>query len=200
MKDKIAEIISLVFNPIAFITFMPFLIVYKQTGDGLYALKWELFSVGFIIIGLVLLFIGRIKGTFSDFELSKKEERSIYFYSIWILALSYVASTFFFKGLFFSISIASIGILIGVILFAVMNKYMKASIHTGVASAFAVTSGLLYGITPAIIVFFAIPLIGWSRVVLRRHTLREVIVGGVLGIIVVLITFLLGRYIFSVYQ
>jgi hypothetical protein len=70
---------------------------------------------------------------------------------------------------------------------AAFNRWIKLSLHM----AFDVFAGLIlakislaYGL--AILIF--VPLIGWSRVALARHTAREVIGGCALGVVVAIIT------------
>lgn len=189
----IAELISFIFNPAIFLFLMPFMVVYRQTTDGLYAMKWFSFTAIFIILGILLFLIGRVRGTFTDFDLSKKKERRIVYTLAWFLSLFYLLIAILFKGIFFPLSIVAIGIVLGLLVFEVVTLKVKASIHMGAACAFVVSFGLLFGANIFFMTVWTIPLVAWSRLYLRRHTLQEVLLGGFLGSTVTLITFIIGR-------
>jgi len=42
-----------------------------------------------------------------------------------------------------------------------------------------------------------IPLVAWSRVFLKKHTMREAIAGGLLGSVVTIATFIIGVYLYK---
>lgn len=189
----LARFLSLLFHPVNFLVPMPFFLVYKQTADSRYALKWEIYSFLFIILGIALFIWGRKKGFFSDQDLSKREERYLFYRLIFFLTLFYLVSAVFFKGILFPISIAAFGIVLGLLLFEIVNRYLKVSIHVGVASAFVIAMTLLYGPKILILTVWIIPLTLWSRLALKKHTAQETLVGGLLGVFITIITFLLGR-------
>ena len=56
----------------------------------------------------------------------------------------------------------------------------KVSIHSAVAAGLAVLGGAVAG-GPVWALILTVPLIAWSRVVLRRHTLAQTIVGAAIG-------------------
>ncbi len=194
---KFAHIISLIFNPPIFFLTMPFLVVYKQTQDPWISLRWTLFSFVFIFVSLTFLFVGKVKGNYSDLDLSKKEERDKFYNTLLILVFVYLVASFFFRGVMFALSIISIGLLFGMIVFKVVNKYIKASIHVAIICAFVTTITTLFGAQYFLITFWIIPLVGWARVYLKRHTLKEVLLGSVLGSFITIVTFLIGKYIYT---
>lgn len=193
----IARVISFLFHPIVFFLIMPFLVVYKQTGNSPYALKWQFFSLFFVILGILLLLVGRWRKIFSDFDLSQKNERTKFYFVMWLLAFSYLLIALLFKGMFFYLSLMASGIVFGIVLLAVVNHYVKASIHVAVACAFAITVFILFRNETPVSVFFIIPFMGWSRLVLKRHTIHEIISGGIIGTGITLLTFLLGKYVYT---
>lgn len=195
MRIFLAELISLIFHPVVLAFLMPFVIVYRHTGSGIYALKWEIFSAAFMLVGIALLLMGRWKGFFSDSDITRREERYNLYILSFMIAFLYFAAALFFKGILFPLSIVSLGIILATGIFLVVNHFLKASIHMGVVCAFVVAVGALYGWTAFFLVLLTIPLVFWSRIVLKRHTLREAIAGGVLGSLVTLLTILIGKYL-----
>lgn len=194
MKAKVfASVVSLLFNPALFFLIIPFFVVYKETASGFYALKWVFFSSLFIFLGVLYFLVGRIRGTFSDFDISKKEERKPFYFFAWFLAVIYLLTAVFLKGIFFPLSIVAIGIVLGLMVFEFVNNRVKASVHVGTACAFVITVGILYGNSVFSLIFWIVPLIAWSRLELKRHSLGEAVIGGMLGTVLTLVTFFIGR-------
>lgn len=198
MKKLFAEYVSFFFHPVLFALLMPFLITYRITGSGFYALKWAIFSSFFIFVGIILIFLERIRGIFSDFDITKKEERFEFFLLLLILAFFYLLAAIFFKGLLFPLSIVSLGILLGIVIFVIVNSFLKASIHVATACAFVISIAILYGDRAFWLSFWVVPLIVWARLILKRHTLSEAVIGGFLGILITLITVFLGKHALSI--
>lgn len=194
MQKILAQILSFLFHPVLFFLIMPFFITYRFTGSILYSLKWLIFSSVFIGLGLILFFLGLLKGFFSDYDLSKKEERYEFYFLILGLAFLYLVASLFFKGIFFPLSIVALGIVFGVFVFMIVNYYIKASVHVGVACGFVISMFLIFG-PFYLLLFWIIPLVAWSRLILKRHTIREVIAGALLGTTITFFTFYLGKYL-----
>lgn len=195
MNLFIAHLLSYLFNPLLFFLLMPYLVVLKQTNDTFVALKWTMFSALFVGAGLLIVLIGKIRGTFSDFDLSKRKERAKFYILLWPLLICYVIAAFLFRGMFFSLSIIAIGIVIGLVLFELVNRKIKASIHIGVAVAFAMAIGILFGWVYFGITILIVPLLAWARLILKRHTIEEVFTGAFLGTIITSVTVMLAKVI-----
>lgn len=192
-----AKFVSFLFHPVIFFILMPFIVVYKQTGSSLYALKWQAFSSLVILAGIFLIVIGKWRKSFSDFDLSKKEERMKFYFVLLLLASAYLIIALFFKGIFFYLSIITFGISMGIVLLIFLNYYLKVSIHLAVACAFVVAMHVISSETPMWYTFWIVPLVAWARLTLKRHTAYEIVIGGFLGVIVTIATFLIGQYLYS---
>ncbi|MDP2649326.1 MAG: hypothetical protein Q8P10_00625 [bacterium] len=194
MKIFFAKFFSFLFHPVIFFLIMPYIVVYKHTNNNFSALKWAFFSSIFIFIALILLILGRIKGVFSDFDISKREERFKFYFLVFLLAFIYFVIALFFKGVFFPLSIIVFGLIFGLIIFDVINNYLKASVHVGVICAYVTTITIVYGFIGFLFSFWLMPLVFWSRLELKKHTFQEGMAGGFLGAIITIITFLIGKY------
>lgn len=192
-KKVLAEIISFLFHPVLFVLFIPFLVVYKYTASGIYALKWQVFSSTFLLLGIILFILGRIKGVFQDIDLSKKEDRTKFFILVLVLSLFYILLSIYLSGVFSPLPVIVIGLCFGVLAFYIMNFLMKPSMHMAVACAYVITVGLLYGWLPLILAICILPVVAWARIVLGKHTLQEILAGGLIGVITTLATFLIGK-------
>lgn len=194
MKYKLAKIISTVFNPAIFFILMPYIIL-GQRLQVLHAFRWEFFSYGFMFLGGLLFFLAVRRGIFSDEDVSIRSERYEFYFLSLVLALVYLGFAVFFRGFFFPLSIITIGLIFGILAALYFNQFMKVSIHVGVACAFVCSIALLYGIGWLLLGAVIVPLLVWARVLLHEHTPKEVLVGGMLGIVITLATFLAGHYI-----
>ena len=196
MKYFIAESISSLFHPAVFFLIMPFLIVYRETNNTMYAVKWEIFSAVFVFIAIAIVLIGRKKKIFSDCDISKKDERYEFYAFLLFFGVMYVAIALYFKGIFFPMSFISLGIIVGIVILDIVNRYTKASNHIAVSSAFAATIWLLYGLEFFLVALWIVPLNAWARLYLKKHTKNEVFTGGVLGVVITLLTFFAGEYMY----
>lgn len=195
MVRLLAQFISFLFHPILFLLLIPFLAEYKHTYSGIAALKWEVFTALFIFFGLIAFLLGRWHGIFSDFDLSKREERGKFYGLAGLLAATYLAVSLSFKGLVFPLSIVAVGILIGIVVFVAVNRIIKASIHVAIASAFVIGVSYSLNAISLLSVLWIVPAVAWSRLYLKKHTIREVVIGGFLGTAITAFTLLFGRYI-----
>lgn len=190
-----ARLVSYLFHPVLFFLTMPFFIVYRHTESEMYALKWMIFSSVFIFIGVMLIIFETIKGDFSDFDVSKKEQRRKFFLTLLVLGVLYLITAVVLKGIFFPLSFITLGLSIGIIIFAFISKYIKASIHAAASCSFVLTLYILFGIQAFYACVWFIPLVAWARLYLKRHTIFEVISGGLLGFLITVITYIMGKYI-----
>jgi len=193
MKLTLARYISFIFHPIFFAFIIPFIIVYHNTQNVGYGLQWTIFTVFFVFIGLIAFFILRPTDVLADFDLSHKTKRPIFYSTALLFAVIYFILAVIFKGIFFPLTIVSIGVILGIVLFELVNFYIKTSIHEGIISACVITVGVLYGFTAAMAILWMPFALGWSRIVLKKHTKTEVLTGGFLGSIVAIITFAIAR-------
>lgn len=192
----LAEIISTVFNPVVLLFPLPYLLVYKVSNDDGLALKWFFFSSVFLLVTCLFIMIAVKRKIFTDIDVSKREQRPLLFLFVSIIAMVYLSGLLFLQGppiLFFAIT----GILIGVIIFSFINLRIKASLHVASSSALIFILSILYG-GNFLLLLVLIPIIAWSRVKLKRHSLSEATVGGTLGVLITLCMYLVLRFVLQV--
>ncbi len=174
----IANAISILSNPFLLLIPAPFLLVYRVSHDSAYAFYWALISLIFFgFIGMFILYEVK-KGTFSDVDVSRREQRPFLFLAIGIAVVMYLLILIILNGPVI-LYLAAFGFILGIFFITVINRKIKASIHVATITALLLIFGFLYGVQP--IFFLLIPVIGWSRVVIKRHTVSEVIVGSIIG-------------------
>lgn len=188
-----AKFISTIFHPAILILFLPFLVIYRQTGSSIYAIKWQIFSSIFVFLGGFLLYLGEKMGVFSDEEISKRTERGKFYGIISSITILYIAIVIVFKGLLFVPVIIALGVLLGVLIFSLVNHVFKISIHSGVASAFVMTVSLLYGTNAFLAAIWILPVVVWARLVLKKHTFIEALSGALVGGVITIGTYFIGK-------
>jgi membrane-associated phospholipid phosphatase len=118
----------------------------------------------------------------ANFDVSVRRDRGPMFRFAFLL-VGLVALVLFLAGAPRSI-VAGVGAVFALLLAATLcNRWLKVSFHAAFAAFTAVS---LWNVSPwaAGLVLALAVAIGWSRVVLGRHTLPEVLAGAALGILV----------------
>lgn len=80
----------------------------------------------------------------------------------------------------YSVIVVVLAIVGGVVVLAVISLFWKISGHAGAMALTAVISVLILGVQwlPLLLL---VPAVGWSRVVLRAHTVAQVVAGALVG-------------------
>jgi len=191
---RFAKAISFFLHPVVTLLPIPFILVIRFSSDYSYALKWTIFSYAFILTAGLFVAIGVLLGFFSNFNVSDKRQRPLLFSIISFTTFCYLMCLLILHGpeiLF----LAVFAIIFALAIFAIVNNWIKASLHLATATGVFLLMGIAYGKY-----FFGllvlIPLLAWSRVKTKEHTLTDTIVGTALGIAVTLMVYLIGKYFF----
>lgn len=197
MKNLSAQFISILFHPAVISIATPFVLFFLVEHEVPYSLFWVFYPLFFI--GLVILFTlyGMKKKMFSDFDVTKRAERKPLYVFVIILSIIYISLLFLFGGPK-SFMVLGIGVLGGAIVFEMVNRRLKASVHVAAVSAFMCTLALLYG-GFYLLLPLLIPLIAWSRIHMKRHTFSEALTGGIVGIFLTVTMYLVIEYILYLY-
>jgi len=189
-----AKAVSFFLGPVFVILPVPFILVSKFTQDYYYALKWTIFSYAFILAVALFIIIGVLLGVFSNFDVSKREQRPLLFSFSAFAMFCYLVSLIILGGpkiLF----LALFAIVLGLITIVVVNRWIKASIHVATATSVILLIGIIYK-GYFFILFALVPLLAWSRVKTKEHTVLETIIGSVLGVALILIVYTISKQYF----
>ena len=192
MKQKIARIISIVGNPLLTI---PLYVLFVMVGfeDIKRAALNSFLIIGCIFIPLALwLFVKSRNGTYTNFDVSdRKQRKSVFVFIIPILCVvTYILyktgqSSHLWQSMFFALLL--------VVILQLVNFNIKSSMHVAlnIYLAFLVMT-VNYKI--GIVILLLTGLIGWSRIVLGRHSIKEVVFGAVIGFTVSIFMFYVEVY------
>ncbi|MET4620892.1 membrane-associated phospholipid phosphatase [Arthrobacter sp. 2762] len=124
---------------------------------------------------LVLIKLGRV----TDHHVSDRRQRPALLLLALISVLAGLVVLQVIKGPV-SVSLMIIALIGGIAVLAVVSAFWKMSGHASAIAAAAVIVVLMFG--PAWLPLLVIvPAVGWSRVVLRAHTLAQVVAGSLFG-------------------
>jgi len=185
MKKKMARLISVVGHPLLTIPLYVIIILFSNEGFRK-AIFLSSLIIGCVFIPLIIrLYLKTTNGTYTNFDVSDRKQRKSVF--VFIIPILCIVTFIVFKtgqstSLFLSLLMATILLLIS----QLANLYVKSSMHVALniyLSFLVMTVNFKIGI---VLLLFT-GLIGWSRIVLGRHTLKEVMVGDMIGLTVGLV-------------
>jgi membrane-associated phospholipid phosphatase len=178
--QKIANIVSILGHP--FLTsgiFTLFISFYLYDG-------WRAIISAAIIIGVLILpaFLWNYRksrtGAYTNFDVSDRNQRKSMY---WFFLPLYIAVILIMHFTEQSRSLVY-GMIASLILFLtswIANFFIKVSLHSS-ASFFLAISVMTIHRPSGIFFIFLSFIVAWSRVVLKRHSVSEVIGGGIIGI------------------
>lgn len=171
-----------------------FTLVAKFSQDYSHALKWTIFSYAFVLAVVLFVIVGVMFGFFSNFDVSKREQRPLLFSFSAFVAFCYLLSILIFNGPKILL-VGFFAFVLGLIAVIIINRWIKASIHLAVATSALLLLGIAYK-GYFFLLLALIPLLAWSRIKLKEHSLKETIVGSILGIVITLIVYIITRQFF----
>jgi membrane-associated phospholipid phosphatase len=190
---KIAGFISIIGHPLLTI---PLFIIIVMFG---YEVLSKAVLISFLIIGCVfipvigLMYLKSRKGTFTNFDVSDQtQRRSLFLFVIPLLLI--VTLILFMTHQSGNLCLSVLFALILLIVSYAINFLIKSSLH---ASLNIYLTSLIFtqNTTIGIVVLLFTLLISWSRVELGRHSVKEVIMGLLTGVVVSIIMLKLEGYI-----
>ena len=181
-KDRWARVVSGVLSPLAIAVAAVILAAYTINDES--ALTWIAIYIALSILPptLYIMYLVR-RGIVSDFHLNIREERTqplILMTANTILALLVM----YLIGAPKLILVVIAAAIIQLLCILLITLKWKVSGHATAISGLAVLALALFGENVAPLILL-IPLVAWSRIRLKRHTLAQTIAGAFIGIITV---------------
>lgn len=178
---SISKFISNFFNPL--VSLLIYFFYYSYINYN-----WEEATKKFLPILLILIFGFWIyrnvkKGNYTNMDVSNRKQRHSLYVFIILATLVFLAVDYYIHK---EIDWTVLMLCILLILMQASNFFIKSSMHT---SLNIFVAALFFAINPMIGMFWFIlsVLIGVTRVILRRHTVKEVLAGGLIAIFVSLV-------------
>ncbi len=193
-SEKFAKRISDLINPLTSGTFVAAFFIFRISNSPLEALKWVIVIVTLTTAPPTAYIVYLLKtGQLTDIHMPERKERlkPLLFTFGWLI-ISIIALVIF-KAPSSLILLTGVALL-QVLILGLITTLWKISFHSSAIMS-AATVTVLFHSQWAWIASPLVPLVGWARIKLRRHTLWQVISGYIAGIAVALsAVYLIERY------
>lgn len=175
---KISKVISNFFNPL--VSLIIFFIYSSSRGtDGLSASQNFIPAVVIILLPVLIWILWNVKkGHYTNMDVSDRKQRRTLYYFIGVMILAYLCFQYFYHSF---TDITALFLLVLLVIMGISNFFIKSSMHT----AFNLFISALFfsqDIEVGLIWLFISVLVGITRVILKRHTVKEVLMGVFLGL------------------
>ncbi|HLG65794.1 MAG TPA: hypothetical protein VKY19_27990 [Ktedonosporobacter sp.] len=187
-RIQFARQVSTILSPVAVSLPLVVLVALYRSTNTLNALGYAIITLFFLSFGpMIYILIGVRSGKYTDIDLSLRTQRAgpflfgIVSTTIGLLILTFAHGPKNLQTLLLITTISGV-------MMMVTTLWWKISIHASSLAGAVTILTSLYGsiVLPA---YVLVVLVSWSRVVLRRHTIAQVVVGSIASIILPIVTF-----------
>lgn len=185
-RTHIARWISIVGHPFTFVVLLVAITSWKLHG-GDDALRTTGIVIAAMLVPLGLFIWNRYSlGHWETVDASAPTDRPALYTAAFVLLIPVGAYFILRSGTTeMARGLAAVAIMIGIL--AALNRWIKLSVHLAIATfATVIIARLIPPIGIALFVF--LPFLGWSRLILSRHSPAEVTGGFVLGLLIATLT------------
>ncbi|HEY1353251.1 MAG TPA: phosphatase PAP2 family protein [Ktedonobacteraceae bacterium] len=179
-RVQLARAISTILAPTTISVPVILLVALYQARNVVGALVYAITTLLFLSIGpFAYILLGVRLGKLSDVDVSRRNERvGPFIFGLFSVCLGWFALTLT-HGPALLITVLLLTAVSGLVMM-IITLWWKISLH---ASSLACAVTMLTALYGAIMLptFVLLVLVSWSRIVLRRHTLAQVVVGSLLG-------------------
>ncbi|MDP3012459.1 MAG: hypothetical protein HQ569_02895 [Actinobacteria bacterium] len=187
--NKFAKALSYIFD--GTIISIPILIIIciVLVDNTTRALGWAVLCLTFaMIIPYLYIRILIRKKVLDDLHISNKEDRikpiiiTIISNTVGFSILYILKAPLFLKAMFLIVIISTI-------IFGIITYFWKVSAHTAWITFMVITFNILFG-KWMLFLLPLIPMVGWARVKIKRHTVKQVISGSIISFITTFFVYL----------
>ena len=185
-RIRIARYVSHILAPATISLPFIWLVAFYQAQDQLTALIYACITLFFLSVGpLLYIIIGVRLGKLSDIDVSRRSQRAgPFMFGIVSVMIGWLVLALT-NGPRNLQTVMIITVFSGIIMM-VITFWWKISMHASSLGGVATMLTVLYGAV-MLPLFVLLVFVSWSRVVLRRHTVTQVIAGSLAGIVLSLV-------------
>ena len=188
MIKRLARLISDILNPFLVSFAITVLLAFEATSSTADAVRWASISVALSVlpIFIVVVYLVRRKKLDSIFVNPRHQRNRIYSLAsalavIDCIVLFYLEAPELLRVIF-------VAGLVAIIIFMVINRFWKISLHTAFVAASVSVLIIVYGAAGAWSAVL-LPLVTWARIETRLHSPMQVAVGALLAAAIVVVVF-----------
>jgi len=187
-RHWVADILSwLFFPPLVSTVFFVFL-VFWYSNDFSQGLKWIVSVSPFLVfIPLIFFVISYKAGWINDVDMTDRRERPV-FLAVFVISLAVASLVLYLLHVPEKFFVYTFSGLIMMIVASLITLSWKISFHSAVTASVVTAITILGGIQfwP---LYLLLPLVGWARVTLGKHTVNQVIGGTIVAFVVTVAVF-----------
>lgn len=178
MKIKIAQFLSILGHPLLLFPFLILIFNLNDTQNTFSHTLTLIYGIFFLVL-IAWVYIGKRRGKYTDLDVSnKKERKSLYIFAIPLMLLVLVFLFYTNQPNYICISF-SLATLMLIVSFGI-NFLIKISMHVSINIYLALAIIHVNLKLGSVLIVFTL-LVLWSRLVLKRHTPKEVVTGLIIG-------------------
>lgn len=193
MQYKLAQVISTILNPLFILFLLPFFLVFETTDSLEKSIYWTIVSLVFLIGFSLFILMGIRLKYFSDLDISKRNQRPL-LYTVAILFSIVFLFTLFILNAPEVLAFGTIGLLLGLSINEIINRFTKSSIHVAAIAGLVTLLVLIEGIEFSIF-YFLVFLVAWARIKTKNHTFNQTIIGALTTFFITILIFVIFKYI-----
>ena len=188
MRERLARLISNVLNPFLVSFIVIILLAVESTENTGEALKWALLSIVLSVLPVfvVVTYLVHQKKLEGMFANPRHQRNGIYILASILGALG--CGVMWWCNAPRLIAVAFSSGLISIVIFMIINRFWKISLHTAFISASVTLITVIYGAYGALTILL-LPLVAWARIRLNQHSPTQVITGALLSTAILLAMF-----------
>ncbi len=190
MRKRIATLTSNILNPFLMSLAVILLLSFESASSTLDAIRWSLILIAVCILPVFLVVIYQVRkgGLDGVFTSARRQRTKLYWLAGGCIGVGCVILVF--CGAPPALVATFVAGLFAVAIFMGVNLWWKISLHTAFITALVTVLVILYGWTAAVAVVL-IPLMAWSRLELKQHSLAQVAAGTLLAALIIVGAFYL---------
>jgi len=188
MRERLAQLTSNILNPFLVSLIVIILLSVEATAGSDDALKWSLISIALSVLPVfaVVIYMVRQKKLDGIFVNPRQQRSGIYLLAtvlavIACFVLIYLEAPKLLKVTF-------ITGLAAIVVFMVINRFWKISLHTAFVAASVTVMTIVYGAAGALTILL-LPPVAWARIRLKQHSPAQVAAGALISAAIVVVVF-----------
>lgn len=188
-----ADVVALAADPALVVSATALLVSLRSAPSLLSGLGWALVATGFCVaLPYLALVVMLRRGVVSDRHLLVREQR---FWPMGVAGLSVVTGCLLLLLVGAPAPLVALvaSMVVGLIVMAGVTRWSKASFHTGVVAGSAGVLGFAFGPLTLALTVPLVALVGWARFRSGRHSVGQVVTGGLVGAVSALLVYPLVR-------
>lgn len=181
--ERVAKLVTEIFAPAVMVTTLLIVVGWHAYDYSLAGAAWGATAALFTGVIPFLAILGGVRlGKLTDHHIVRREQRRLPL-AIALCCVVGCAGALVALGVKRELLAVLAAGAIGLVVWLIINHWWKMSIHTGIAAGTVLVLVEVFALS-ALIAAALVPMVAWSRVRLRAHTVAQTVVGAIVGALI----------------